>query len=279
VSTVKFRLSVALAFGLLGGTSSATEPFPVEPFPYPFRSVAAEGDFSAVRFNPASLGFRQEVEFAWHHKFSGHPSGFNAVTMRAKSVGVSVSWLDDAVYGKRREYLFSAGKSATREVALGASFRWLKADDSLLQDRTLWTFAAAFNPAPAWSVAARWENALHTKVGGTATDGTWIFGVRSAPFRDRAEFTLDWIYPESASPADTDLRFAVRVSPTLGVDLRGFIDTRERVGLELTMVVERSKGGAEARMHDYSEYQDGTLYLTVLNSEYPDARRRPGKRE
>lgn len=267
---------IALVLGLVHEPARAADPFPVDPFPFPFRSVAAEGDFNAVRFNPASLGFSEDVEFAWHHKFSGDPTGFNAATLRAKSFGFSVDWLDDAVYGKRREYLISAGKSATRAVSFGATFRWLKADDPLLQDRTTWTLATVVMPAPAWSFGARWENAFHTQVGGVSTDGTWIFGVRSSPFRGRAEFLLDWIYPEWASPADTDLRFSMKVSATQGVNVRGFIDTRDRVGLELEFVVERSKGGAEARMRDFSEYEDGTLYLTVLNHEYSDAKKGPG---
>ena len=267
---------VALVLGFMHEPAGAGDPFPVDPFPFPFRSVAAEGDFNAIRFNPASLGQSDDVEFAWHHKFSGDPTGFNAATLRAKGFGFSVSWLDDPVYGKRREYLISAGKAATRVISFGATFRWLKADDSLLQDRTTWTFATVVTPAPAWSAGARWENAFHTQVGGVSTDGAWIFGVRSAPFRGRAEFLLDWIYPEWASPADTDLRFSMKLTPTQGVNVRGFIDTEERVGLELEFVVERSKGGAEARMHDFTKYDDGTLYLTVLNHEYPDAKRRPG---
>lgn len=260
----------------VSASALAADPFPVEPFPYPFRSVAAPGDVSAVRFNPASLAQRQEVEFAFHHKFSENPSGFNSVSMRAKSVGAAISWLNDAVYGKRREYLFSAGKGVTGGVTLGATFRWLKANDSLLQDRTTWTFAASIAPAPAWAAGARFENALHSKVGGLPTDGTWIFGVRATPFRSVGEVSLDWIYPEWASLADTDLRFAVMINPMAGMNVRGFIDTEERVGIEIAFMVERSKAGAELRMRDFSEYKDGTAYLSVLDHEYPGSRGGPG---
>lgn len=254
------------------GCAWAADPFPVEPFPFPFRSVAGEGDLSAVRFNPASLSQREDVEFAWHHKFSENPSGFNALSMRAKSFGFSISWLDDAMLGKRREYLFSAGKGATKGIAVGATFRWMKADDSLLQNRTLWTFAASIAPAPSWSAGVRWENALHTKLGGASTAGTWIFGFRSAPFRNLTEFSLDWIYPEWASLADTDLRFGVMINPATGFNVRGFIDTDERVGVEIAVMVERSKTGAEVRMRDFSEYKDGTFYLSVLDHEYPQGK-------
>jgi len=266
--------------GTLGAPACAFagDPFPVDPYPYPFRSVAAPGDVSSVRFNPASLAQRQDVEFAWHHKFSENPSGFNALTMRAKGLAASISSLNDAVYGKRRKYLFSAGKGATGGVSVGANFRWIKADDPLLQDRTLWTFAVSVAPAPAWAAGARWENALHTKVGGVATDGAWIFGVRTAPFTSVAEVSLDWIYPEWASPADTDLRFAVMVNPTAGMNVRGFIDTAERVGIEIEIMVERSKAGVEARMRDFTEYKDGTAYLSVLDHEYPQGRGRPDQK-
>lgn len=255
-------------------SSFAADPFPVEPFPFPYRSVAADGDVSAIRFNPASLGMREDVEFSWHHKFSGNPTGFNAYSLRAKGLGLSASWLDDATFGKRREYLLAAGHRLSGFMLLGATFRWLKADDSLLQNRTTWTFAAAIAPAPAWTAAARWENALHTTVGGQDTQGLWVFGLRASPLGDRAEITLDWFYPEWASPADTDVRLAVKFRPTLGINLRGFIDTQERVGLELELAVERSKAGSEIRYTDYSQYEGGTLYVSVLNGDYPGARKR-----
>ena len=277
IVTLAGRLALC-AFLCMSARAMAADPFPVEPFPYPFRSVAAPGDVSAVRFNPAGLAQRQEVEFAFHHKFSENPSGFNAVTMRAKSIGAAISWLNDPVFGKRREYLFSAGKGVTSGVSVGASFRWLKADDSLLQDRTLWTFALSVSPAPAWGAGARWENALHSKVGDSATAGTWVFGVRTAPFTHSAEVSLDWIYPEWASPAESDLRFAVMFNPTAGMNVRGFIDTNERVGIEIEIMVERSKAGAELRMRDFTEYKDGTAYLSVLDHEYPGSRGGPGNR-
>lgn len=269
------RTLATLALWWVPAQAFAADPFPVEPYPYPFRSVAAPGEVTAVRFNPASLAQREEVEFSWHHKFSENPTGFNAITMRAKSVGAAISWMDDAVHGKRREYLLSVGKGATAGVSLGANFRWIKADDTLLQDRTLWTFALAVAPAPAWSAGVRWENALHTKVGGTATDGTWYFGVCTAPFTHSATASLDWIYPEWASLADTDLRFALSVNPTPGLNVRGFIDTSERAGIELEIMVERSKGGVEMRMRDFTEYKDGTAYVSVLDHEYPQGKARP----
>lgn len=269
------RLSLTLAIVLLSSsTLRAGQAFPVEPFPYPHRSVAASLDFNAIRYNPSSLGLGQGVEFAWHHKFSGDPTGFNSIAMRAKNFGVSVSWLDDRVYGKRREYFLAAGKSVSRYATLGASLRWLKADDSLLQNKTTFNFGTTITPAPAWTAGIRWENAFHTSVGGVATDGLWVLGVRSQPVGPKAEFTLDWYYPGWATLSDTDFRLAVKYRPTLGVNLRGYVDTEERIGLELEFVVERSKGGAEVRWQDLSEYSDGTLYLTVLNEEYSDARRR-----
>lgn len=276
---VSLKLVAGVFVGLLLGASSraqAADPFPVEPYPFPYRSVAADGDVSAVRFNPASLSLRQEVEFSYFHKFSENPTGFNSVMMRAKAVGASVSWLDDAVHGKRREYLISYGKNASKGISVGATFRWLKADDTLLQNRTLWTFAAVMAPAPAWSAGARWENALHTKVGDTQTDGTWIFGFRSSPFRTLTAFTLDWIYPEWASPADTDLRFGALIHPTAGLNIQGYIGTDERVGIELAFMVERSKGGVEARMRDFTEYKDGTFYTSVLDHEYPQGKQGAG---
>lgn len=272
---------LALAMAMLMGAPGpalAGDPFPVEPFPFPFRSVAGAGDIHAVRFNPASLAQRQEVEFGWHHKFSEEPSGFNALTLRAKSVGLSVSWLDDAVHGSRREYLISAGKGAMRGVAVGATFRWLKADQPLLQNRTLWTFSTSLTPTPAWSAGVRWENALNSKVNGAATDGVWIFGVRTSPLAQVTELSVDWIYPEWAAPADTHLRFALFVNPAPGLSVRGFMGTDERAGLELVFSVERSQAGVEARMRDFTEYKDGTLYVTVLDHEYPQGRKGPGER-
>lgn len=272
----RLGLSVTLVL-VTGRTSHAGQPFPVEPFPYPHRSVAGSLDFNAIRYNPSGLGLGQGVEFAWHHKYSGDPTAFNSITMRAKNLGLSVSWLDDSLWGARREYFVAGGKSVSRYVSLGASVRWLKADDSLLQNKTLFNFGTTVTPAPAWTAGIRWENAFGASVGDVSTDGLWVFGVRSQPMGPKAEFTLDWYYPGWASLSETDLRLAVKYHPTQGVNLRGYVDTQERVGLELEFVVERSKGGSEVRMRDFSEYTDGTLYLTVLNQEYPDGRRRPGQ--
>ena len=53
---------------------------------------------------------------------------------------------------------------------------------------------------------------------------------------------------------------------------------QQNEGLELQLVVERSSGGAEIRFKESGEYQDGTFYLTVLNKEYPNAKRKSPKR-
>jgi hypothetical protein len=263
-------------WGAMAQSGSATEPFPVEPYPYPFRSVAGPGDVGSIRFNPAGLGLSEDVEFGYFHKYSGNPTGFNSMAMRAKTFGFSISWLNDAQHGKRREYLMAAGHRFAKKLTLGATFRWLKADDSLLQNKTTWTFAAAVPLAKSLTLAARWENALHTKVADTSTGGVWVLGARTQPFGPKADFSVDWIYPDWSGPGESDLRFAVGFMPTPGINIRSFIDTQERVGLELQVSVSRSRGGTEARFNDFSKYQDGTLYTTVLNRDYPDARKAPG---
>jgi hypothetical protein len=57
-----------------------------------------------------------------------------------------------------------------------------------------------------------------------------------------------------------------------------FVDTEERVGIELRFAVERNAGGAEIRMTDFTDYSDGTLYTTVRKGEYPHSKTRPPRR-
>jgi hypothetical protein len=268
-----------LALVLLSSWVARAEvPFPVEPYPYPFRSVAGSGNVSSLRFNPALLGLQDEVEFGWYHKFSGNPTGFNSFALRAKAVAFSISWLDDPVFGKRREYLMGFGRRLSKVVIVGATFRWLKADSPLLQNKTIWTFGGALTPSPAFSIGFRWENAFHTKVNDESTDGLFVLGVRTEPAGPRLAVSLDLFYPQSGTSEDADFRLAAQVRPSPGLSVMAFVDTEERVGIELRFAVERNAGGAELRMIDYTDYQDGTFYTTVRNGEYPHSRRRTPER-
>jgi hypothetical protein len=62
------------------------------------------------------------------------------------------------------------------------------------------------------------------------------------------------------------------------LSFRGFIDTDERAGLEIEIAIERNKAGVEGRFRDFTEYKDGTLYVSVLDHEYPGGLRRSGRR-
>lgn len=256
----------------------AEGPFPVEPFPYPFRSVAGPGNVSAVRFNPALLGLTEDVEFGWFHKYSGNPTGFNSFALKAKAAAFSVSWLDDPVFGKRREYLMGFGRRLSNPILVGAMFRWLKADDPALQNKTTWTLAAAYQPNPWWSIGFRWENAFHTKVEDETTDALFVLGVRAQPAGPRAAVTLDFFYPQGGRSEDAELRLATMVRPGDGFSVMAYVDTEKRVGLELRFAVERNAGGTEIRLNDYTEYSDGTLYTTVMNTEYPHSKTRTPRR-
>jgi hypothetical protein len=53
-----------------------------------------------------------------------------------------------------------------------------------------------------------------------------------------------------------------------------YVDTEERVGIELRFAVERNAAGGEIRMTDFTDYSDGTFYTTVRKDEYPHAKKR-----
>jgi len=263
---------------LQGPVAHADGPFPVDPYPYPFRSVAGPGNVSSLRFNPANLGLQDNVEFGWYHKFSGDPTGFNSFALQAKVAAFSVSWLDDPVYGKRREYLMGFGRRLSKQVLVGATFRWLKADDPALQNKTTWTLGGALTFSPALGFGFRWENLFHAKVNDESTDGLFVFGVRSEPAGPKAAISLDVFCPQSGTTGDADLRLAAQVRPAPGVSVMAFVDTEERVGIELRFAVERNAGGAEIRMTDFTNYSDGTFYTTVSKGDYPHSKTRPPRR-
>jgi hypothetical protein len=271
-------LLVAAVVTIQSSGARAADPFPVDPYPYPFRSVAGPGNVSSLRFNPALLGLTEGVEFGWYHKFSGNPTGFNSFALKAKVVALSVSWLDDAVLGKRREYLMGMGRRLSTSILVGATFRWIKADLPALQNKTTWTLAAAFQPNPWYGFGFRWENAFHTKVNDSSTAGLFVLGVRAQPAGPRVALALDLFYPQGGESKDADLRLAVMMRPGTGVSVMAFVDTEQRAGLEFRFSVERNAGGAEIRMNDYTKYSDGTFYTTVLNEAYPHSKTRPTER-
>jgi hypothetical protein len=258
--------------------AAADPPFPVEPFPYPFRSAGASRYLLAHRFNPASLGVRGDVEFGWfHHTAERSQGGSNSLTLRARTLAGSVSWVKSELYGNRREYLLAGGQQVSPQGALGVSYRYIKADRSSLQNQSIWTFALLIMPSPQWWLGARWENPLHSKVDGQPTRGEIVAGLRAMPWGPKYDLTVDWFYPEGANLKDTEFRFAARITPTRGIDLRGWVDTEKRVGIELRVIADQSAAGAEVRARDYTDYTDGTLYITALNREYDNATQSHGR--
>jgi hypothetical protein len=266
---------------LVSATRAAAQDrpdFPVSSFPFPFRSVAAVNDFSSVRFNPAGLASDYDAELAYLHQFSDDNfGGHDALVLRAKTMAAAVTWIKDPVFGKRREYLLAGGGKISAQGAFGFAYRYIKADDDALQNRSLWTFGVQITPTPTWKLGARWENARHAEVDGTETNGMIISGLSARPVGPKVELSLDWFYPEGVSLDETELRLSGRIWVTPGVNARAFVDTEERVGLELRFPIERSAAGIQVRYTDYSDYTAGTFYVSARGRDYDNAKRPSGE--
>ncbi len=273
---MKRSLGIAIALCLLWADAPRAgdrPPFPVDLFPVPFRSVADGSDLLALHYNPAGLGIGSGVEFGWYHQFSGGESGGNnAIILRARNFAGEISWLKHPVYGSRREYVLGLGHMITQKLSLGASWRYIKTDDDALQNRSLWTIGATFLGGPMWTVGARWENPFHTEVNGQKTNGTIVSGIRLRPRIKRLLVGVDWFWREQTRVQDTELRLSAAVWAVTGINAYAWGDTEKRVGIELRFLVERSSGGAEVRFTDWTKYGDGTFYLTVLHTEYENAK-------
>jgi hypothetical protein len=268
------RLLLTLCLVLAAAaTAPAQNPFPVEPFPLPFRSAALTEDLYALRYNPAGMGKSQDVELGWFHHYAAKgPGGNNAVFLRAKNAAGSISWIEDPVRGNRREYFLGAGSPLSTSFFVGTTYRYIKANDSSLQNKHTWTHSILFEPSRMWSVGARWENPWHTEVGGIKSDGTITAALAAHPAGDRLDLAVDWIYPEKAKFDDTRLVWSAALHATAGLDIAGFYDTDNRFGVELRIMVERSAVGNEARYRSPGGWRDGTFYISLLQRDYDHAK-------
>jgi len=254
-------------------TAHAGTPFPVEPFPLPFRPVAGTDDLFALRFNPSGLGRTNDVEMGWFHHYTKQgPGGNNAIVLRMKNAAASINWIEDPLRGNRREYMLGIGSPLTPQLFFGTNYRYIKADDSLLQNRHIWTHSVHFAPSPAWSLGARWENPWHTEVGGVKTDGIITAGLQVTPVHNRLEAAMDWVYPEKERLEDTRLVWSAVFHATPGLDVNGFFGTDDRFGVELRIMIDRSAAGNQMRYTSPGGWQDGTFYISILQRNYDHAK-------
>jgi len=267
------KLLVATLLVAAAATASyAGTPFPVEPFTFPFRSVAGSNDLLALRYNPSGFGVGNDVELGWfHHYTDSGPGGNNALVLRLKNAAASISWVEDPLFGNRREYFLGAGSPLTPRLFLGTSFRYIKADDSTIQNKHIWTYGLLVTLTPQLSFGARFENPWHTKVGGVKTDGTVVTGLHLVPVSDRLEVAMDWIYPEKEKLDDTKVIWSAAFHAVPGLDLNAFAGTDDRFGVELRILIDRSAAGNQLHWASPNGWQDGTLYVSVLQRDYDHA--------
>lgn len=257
---------------LLCAPAWAQSPFPVAPFPLPFRPAAGTHDLHALYANPAGLGDSHDVELGWFHHFTRRGTGGNnAVVLRLKTAAGAISWIEDPVLGNRREYVVGFGHQLSPKFQLGTSYRYIKADDSGLQNTHVWTHSLLFRSSPLWAVGVRWENPWGAEVGGAETDWRLVSGVTVCPPGDRLTVSVDWVHSEEESLGDGTLIFSGLLHAARGIDLAAFGGTHELFGIELRFLVERSSGGTEVRFADSGGWQDGTFYFTLLQREYDNA--------
>lgn len=268
------RLLIATLLFVTAATAAyAGTPFPVEPFPYPYRSVAGSDDLLALRYNPAGFGRGNDVELGWfHHYTDSGPGGNNALILRMKNAGASISWIEDPLRGNRREYLIGAGSPLTQRIFLGSSYRYIKADDSTIQSKHVWTHALILALSPKLTFGLRFENPWHTEAGGAKTDGTVTSGLHLLAVPKRLEVAVDWIYPEKEKLEDTRGILSAAFHATPGIDLAGFIGTDDRFGLELRVMIDRSAAGNQIRWASPNGWQDGTFYISILQRNYDYAK-------
>jgi hypothetical protein len=251
--------------------------FPVAPLGSPFRSVAGVDDIHALFFNPAALGYDESVEMAYWHRYARRgPGGDNAVAMRLKSLAASISWLEDAVYGNRREYIIGLGHVFSPSFSLGTTYRYIKANDSTLQNTHTWTHSFQYRHSALWSLGARWENPWHEEVSDEPTNGEFVTAFAVRPLGRRALFSVDWFYPEEAVLNDTRLVFAAYVQATPGLDLAAHFDTDNRFGIELRLLFGRAATGVEAHFTEPGGRDYGTLYASLLNRNYENSKQKRG---
>lgn len=266
-------LVAVLLIATVAASAQAGSPFPVEPFPLPFRPIAGTDDLFALRYNPAGLGRSSDVELGWFHHYAKQgPGGNNAIVLRMKNAAASINWIEDPLRGNRREYVLGTGSPLTPHLFLGTSYRYIKADDEPLQNRHIWTHSLLIATSPRWSLGARWENPWHTEVGGVKTDGTITTGLQVVPVPDRLEVAMDWIYPEKERLDDTRVIWSAALHATPGIDLAGFIGTDDRFGVELRVMIDRSAAGNQMRYKSPGGWRDGTFYVSILQRNYDHAK-------
>lgn len=252
---------------------AADPPFSVNAFSYPYRSVASTNDMLATRFNPAGLALTKNAEFGWFHQFTSHNRGANnSLLLRGSGTAFSVSWIDEGGNTKRKEYLLAIGMRLSPMVALGGSLRQIRSDHVNLDDKRIFTLGLMLLPTPNLWLGARWENVGHVEELDQPTQGLIVNGIRIRPAGPRITLTADWFYPDRGDLSDSEFRFSAHIRAQRGLDIRASIDSRERISIEIRMLETRNSAGVEARTIDFTEFSDGTFYISTQDKPYPNSK-------
>lgn len=270
-------VTLSLTF-CLSPAPAADPPFSADAFRYPFRSVAAADGMLAARFNPANLSLTNRTEFGWFHQFtSGDRGANNSLMYRSSGAALSISWIDEGGNSSRREILLAVGRRISAKGAFGGSVRQIKSDNPDLDDKRIYTLAMMLLPTRAVWIGARWENVGHEEQADEPTQGLVVGGIRVRPAGPRLTLAADWFYPDGGALRDSEYRFSAHVRVQRGINIRASIDSQEQIRVEFRVLEHRNSSGVEARTMEYSEFYDGTFYISTQDKPYPnskDGRRR-----
>lgn len=251
---------------------AADSLFSVNAFSFPFRSVASANDMFAARFNPAGLAITRNAEFGWFHQFTSHDRGANnSLLLRGSGTAISVSWIDEGGNTSRKEWLLATGMRLSPKVALGGSFRQISSIHEDLDDKRVFDLGLMLMPSPNFWLGARWENVGHEDQANQSTQGLIVSGIRIRPAGPRITLAADWFYPEKGDLSDSEFRISAHIRAQRGFNIRASIDSRELITIEFRMLEGRNSAGVEARTTDFSEFSDGTFYISTRDKPYPNS--------
>jgi len=268
---VIFLASIALALFFV--SSGFSYQSPTESFVLPYNSVTTSDDISAIKFNPAGLGFVRGFQTGFFHTFSDSSfEGDNGWFFSARGLGFSVEWLGNITTQTYRKYTLAHGGKFIDGFFWGTSYSWFGSRHKDYHDLSSWKLGLLARPFEFLSFGVVAKDLNRPRFHGEKTEVSYDFGLAVRPMggfmRDRLTLSVDASFAQNEKLEDATTRFRAEAEPVDGFIFFGDIDNYGNFGIGGRINLPHLGVGSYNSVTKDYDYNQGIVYATLSHQRY-----------
>lgn len=262
-----FIISIIVLISLTSSLHSYQSP--TESFVLAYNSVATSDDIFSIKYNPAGLGLKRDIQSSFFHTYSDSSfKGDNAWFLSVGEFGFSVEWLGNMASETYRKYTLARGGKFADGFYWGTSYSWFGSRYEDYNKLSSWKVGLLLRPFEFLSFGAIAKDLNRSRFQGEKTDISFDCGLALRPMGDRLTLSADASLSEKERLKDAVMKYRAEVEPLDGFILSGDIDNDGNFGIGGKVNLPNFGLGAYNSATKDQEFIQGATFVNLSKNRY-----------